>query len=178
MRHERGKNTGNLTGSFWRGDLLSRYASGTGVSVGKTKGEIEDLLIRYGAEQFVAGWSEDVAVIGFVFDGRHIKFELHLPDRQSDEFWYPPSRRTRRSKEAAHKAWEQGCRARWRALLLVIKAKLEAVECGISSIEMEFMPWTVIPGGGGETVGERVAPELSRAIETGNAPRLTLGGGA
>lgn len=55
-------------------------------------------------------------------------------------------------------AWEQGCRQRWRALALVIKAKLEAVESGITTFEEEFLAHIVMPDG--MTVGNHVRPTI------------------
>lgn len=62
----------------------------------------------------------------------------------------PTGRRTR-SDDAAEKAWEQATRQRWRALHLVVKAKLEAVESGITVFDDEFLAHIVLPDGG--TVG-------------------------
>ncbi len=111
----------------------------------------------------------------FFDEDRAIQFRLPLPDRDDSEFTRTPSLGNQRSQDAADKAWEQACRARWRALLLVIKAKLEAVEVGISTIEHEFLAWTVIPGDG-RTVGEAIGPQMQRAVDTGETPRLLLGG--
>jgi hypothetical protein len=59
-----------------------------------------------------------------------------------------------RTADAAEKAWEQVTRQRWRALALVIKAKLEAVTSGISTFEAEFLANTMLPDG--RTVGDVV----------------------
>jgi hypothetical protein len=158
------------------GFSMSRYANETAVSVEKTKAELERLLAKYSARQFVSGWDENQAVIGFVMCGRAIRFRLPLPDKGSEEFSRTPSGRRVRSKAVAEKAWEQACRSRWRALLLVVKAKLEAVECCISTFETEFMAWTVLPGDG-RTVAEAMGPQVRHAIEAGETPRLLLPGG-
>jgi hypothetical protein len=68
-------------------------------------------------------------------------------------------------------------RARWRALLLVIKAKLESVESGIATFEEEFMAQIVLPDD--QTVGQWVLPEVARIYETGRMPRSKqIGDGA
>lgn len=72
-------------------------------------------------------------------------------------------------------AVEAGCwwtanRQRWRALALVIKAKLEAVETGIVSFEQEFLPHLVLPNGG--TVHEWLAPQMEAVYDKGVMPRL------
>ncbi len=83
-----------------------------------------------------------------------------------------PGGRRQRSPEAARQAWEQACRQRWRALVLVVKAKLEAVETGITTFEQEFMAHIVLPDG--KTVGERVRGAIAQAYATGKTPRLLL----
>ena len=148
---------------------MSRYAKDTSVSVSNSKAEIERIIERYGAAQFMSGWSEDRAVIGFAMAGRQVRFVLEMPSKQADEFAKTPAGKDR-SPDAAYKAWEQACRQRWRALSLVIKAKLEAVESGISVFEDEFMANIVMPGG--RTVSEEIRPRIAEAYETGRMPAL------
>jgi hypothetical protein len=155
-----------------------RYASETTVSVARSKAEIEELLSRYGAGQFVSGWEttkQNVrAVIGFAVEGRQVRFELPLPAKSSEEFAKTPAGRKRRNPADQEKAWEQACRQRWRALALVVKAKLEAVETGITTFEQEFLAHIVIPGSG-KTVGEWIAPQIDAAYIHGKALKLLPG---
>lgn len=146
------------------------YAEKTSVSVAKTKADIEDLIQKAGAVQFVSGYKENMAVIGFSLANRQIRFVLPLPDKQDKEFWYTPERRNKRTEQQAHAAWEQACRSRWRALYLIIKAKLEAVESGISTVEREFFYDVVLPDG--KTIGEFMAPQLETVYTTGKMPNL------
>lgn len=146
------------------------YAEKTSVSVSKSKVDIEDLIQRYGADQFVSGYRDNMAIIGFSMAGRQIKFLLSLPDKQSREYWYTPGRGQRRTEEAARAAWEQACRSRWRALYLIVKAKLEAVEAGISTVEREFLYDIVLPDG--RTAGEWMAPQIEAAYQTGQMPPM------
>lgn len=146
------------------------YAGKTTVSVAKTKAEIEELIAKAGASQFVSGYSQNIALIGFTLDRRQIRFALPLPDKMETRFWYTPERKNKRSKEQAISAWEQECRSKWRALFLVIKAKLEAVEAGISTVEKEFFYDIVLPNG--ETVGQYMAPQIQNAYESGTMPPL------
>lgn len=154
---------------------MTRFAEGTSVSVEKTRAEIERLVVRYGANQFVTGFDGSQSMIGFGMRGRTIRFLLSLPDKNSKEFLHTPSKRFMRQPAEREKAWEQACRSRWRALLLVIRAKLEAVECGISTIEDEFMAWTVMPGG--QTVGDQLRGQIADQIASGAPARLMLTGG-
>lgn len=148
------------------------YAEKTSVSVAKTKADIEELIQKYGADQFISGYRNDVgvAVIGFTMSGIQIKFILPLPDKNNKEYWYTPGRGQKRSQEAATAAWEQSCRSKWRALYLIIKAKLQAVEDGISTVEREFFYDIVLPNG--NTVGEFFAPQIETAYQTGQMPPL------
>ena len=146
------------------------YAEKTSVSVAKTKADIEDLIQKAGAGQFVSGFKENMAVIGFTLDNRQIRFILPLPDKQDKTFWYTPERHSKRTEQQAYTAWEQACRSRWRALYLIIKAKLEAVESGISTIEREFFYDVVLPDG--RTIGEFMAPQIETAYKTGEMPPL------
>jgi hypothetical protein len=147
-----------------------RYASETSVPVEKTRAEIETTLNKYGADQF--GYAQDtsrgLASIQFRAHERHIRFVLKLPDRNDKAFTFTPKRREVRSPEDRYKAWEQACRQRWRALGLCIKAKLEAVECGISEFEDEFLAHIVLPGGG--TVSQLMRPQIDRAYISGEPP--------
>lgn len=147
-----------------------RFAENTSVSVEKSKAEIERILLRYGASGFGSLWSGSKAVIMFEMRGKRIKFELPLPDRQDEKFWRTPTRNIRRSQEDAHKEWEQSCRQLWRALALTVKAKLEAVESGISIFEEEFMAHIVMPDG--KTVGDHVLPWISVGYEKKQLPAL------
>lgn len=101
---------------------------------------------------------------------RQIRFLVPIPDKQDPKFWFTPERRTKRSEKQAYEAWEQACRSRWRALYLIIKAKLEAVESGISTIEREFLYDIVLPDG--KTVGEFMTPQIAAAYETGEMPPM------
>jgi len=70
----------------------------------------------------------------------------------------------------ATKRWEQACRQRWRALALVIKAKLEAVGSGISVFEEEFLANIVMPDG--STFGAYALPQIEHIYETRELPAL------
>ncbi|ASP30433.1 hypothetical protein CHH26_09520 [Qipengyuania flava] len=148
---------------------MSKYAADTSVSVSNSKAEIERIIERYGAAQFMSGWSQDRAVIGFAMEERQVRFVLQMPPRDGREFTKTPTGKDR-SDAAAYKAWEQACRQRWRALALVIKAKLEAVESGISIFEDEFMANIVLPSG--RTVSEEVRQSIAAAYETGQMQPL------
>lgn len=86
--------------------------------------------------------------MAFRLKGRHIRFALPLGSKLS----------------------KQRIDARWRALWLVVKAKLEAVDIGIISVEDAFLSDTVLPDR--QTVAEYMAPQIEAAYSTGNMPPL------
>ena len=75
---------------------------------------------------------------------------------------------------AQQSVWQQACRQRWRALLLIIPAKLEAAESGITTLGNELLANIVLPDGG--TVGQWLAPQVDEAYATGRmSPMLGAG---
>jgi len=149
--------------------VTARYAERTEVSSDRSRGEIEKTLKRYGATQFAYGWDRTGAVIAFVAHGRQIRFVLPLPDSDDREFTRTPTGRPRAAAQAEAE-YERAVRQRWRALSLVVKAKLEAVSAGIAVFEDEFLAYTVLPSG--ETVGQAVGPRVEEAYRTGQVPAL------
>lgn len=148
------------------------YAHDTKVSVHDSQAEIERILERYGADQFMRGWDQDRAVIAFRFEKRHVRLFVSLPPKA--DFNLTPTGKTRTSQQAIQEAWEQACRQKWRALKLVIQAKLEAVESGISTFENEFMANILLPDG--QTVGDWMGPQIEHAYQIGAMPPLLPSG--
>src|ERR1700720_2251451 len=107
---------------------MARFAASTRVSVDQTRTEIERTLSRYGATAFGYMTKAGQAIIGFEANERRMKITVPLPTGDSE-------------KE------KQEGRQRWRALLLVIKAKLESVESGIETLEEAFYANIVMPDG-------------------------------
>lgn len=152
------------------GKWLAKFAENTSVSSSQSRAEIERTLVKYGAGGFMYGWQESKALVGFTMNGKQIKFVLMLPDKNDREFTHTPSRGQRRTVEQQEAAYEQAVRQRWRALALVIKAKLEAVEAGITIFEDEFLAHIVLPDG--RTAGEYMVPQIEQAYATGRMPPM------
>ena len=148
---------------------MSIYAANTSVNVDKSKREIELILMRYGAEQFAYACSAKGATVGFRMRNRMIRLDLPLPGKDHESVALSPGGKLR-CDAAIEKAWEQACRQKWRALALIIKAKLEAIESGITSFDEEFLAYTLLPNG--QTVGAHTLPALAQAYETGETPAL------
>jgi len=109
-------------------------------------------------------------VIQFVMHDRRIKFVLPLPSKSSSEF--TQSKRGARDDHMAYKLWERATRQRWRALALVVKAKLESVEANIATFENEFLANIVMPNG--KTVSEMALPSIENAYKGVKVSQLLL----
>jgi len=149
--------------------MMARYAANTEVGIERTQLEIKSVLRRYGAERFVLAEEDKSASIGFTV--RHLVVRLDIPLPSVAEFMETETGRARK-RSVAEKVYEQACRQRWRALLLAIKAKLESVEVGLSTLETEFMPFIVMPDG--QTLGSHLMPKLIEAAESGRLPKSIL----
>lgn len=149
---------------------MARFAEDTKVTPEKSRAEIEATLSRYGATAFMFGTTQERAVIMFECRGRRVRFEIALPRPDDPEFIKTPNRGIVRSPQQRQQACEQAIRQRWRALALVIKAKLEAVETGITEFEEEFLAHIVLPNG--QTVGRWMLPQVAEAYERGTMPPL------
>jgi hypothetical protein len=103
---------------------------------------------KRGADQFMSGQDNDQAVLAFRLNGRHLRFTLPLGKGLT----------------------EQRIRSRWRALLLVIKAKLEAIDIGILTVEDAFLADIVLPDR--QTVAEVMRPQIEAAYASGQMPPL------
>lgn len=152
---------------------MARYAQGTEVSQDRSVAEIRATLRRFGAEAFMFGEEEGRGIVGFRMAGRHVRIQVALPQYMDDEFQLTPTGRER-SASAAAQAWEQAVRERWRALALVVKAKLVAVEEGVAAFDQEFLAYLVMPDG--STVGDHALPAVALAYESGRMPVRLLTG--
>jgi hypothetical protein len=151
----------------------ARYAENTQVSSDRSRAEIERILRRYGATAFAYGWDAEAATLMFEIANRHVMFRLPMPNPADEAFTLTPTGKGR-SSSAAEAAYEQAVRQRWRALALVIKAKLEAVAAGITTVEQEFLAHIVLPDG--RTVGQHTQPGIAAAYETGEMLPMLPGG--
>lgn len=149
---------------------MTKYAADTSVSSDRSRAEIERTLQRWGATQFMYGYDESKAIVAFTIKDRQVRFVLPMPDPNAHEFTHTPGRNMKRSPAQAREAWEQATRQRWRAMALVIKAKLEAVESGIVTFDAEFLAHIVLPNG--RTVGDEVVPSVAGAYQTHVMPVL------
>lgn len=140
--------------------MPSTFAQNTTVSIEKSRREIEAMLSKYGATKTLFGNDSEAgeSIVQFEKNSLRIRFVLKLPSITEKRF--DPSRLSRRdSATVRRELWEQGCRQKWRALVLSIKAKFETVENQIGVFETEFLANIVI-GDDSRTVSDVVVPQL------------------
>jgi hypothetical protein len=152
-----------------------RYAADTEVGPDRSRAEIERTLVRYGADAFGYAREGEAAVVSFRLAGRFVRIRVPLPARDDPAFTQYTQGKTTfpRSPNSARELYEKAVRQRWRALALVVKAKLETVASGISTIDREFLPDVVLPNG--QTVGDWTVPQIAAAYERGEMPKLLPG---
>jgi hypothetical protein len=127
------------------------YAAKTKVPSEKTRMDIERLVKKYGAKGFASGWHDGRAQVQFFAHNRHVRFTVSTANATAVQE-----------------------RERWRALLLLVKAKLVAVDAKIATFEEAFVGDIVLPETG-KTVWESVREPLRLAYETNKSLPL-LGG--
>ena len=147
------------------------YAAQTRVPISRTKTDIEELLGKHGATSFAYATEGDLSLVAFSMSGRRVQITLMM---LSIDDYARTAHKARQTAATQRSAWEQACRQRWRALLLIIRAELEAVESRTTTLESEFLADIVLPDGG--TVGRWLAPQVEEAYATNTMlPVLRVG---
>lgn len=146
------------------------YAENTSVPVEKSRAEIERLLSKHKCTKFMAGVDHEMhrATVQFQAHNRIVKFDIRLPDAKDPKYRRIKGSYLERNAAGVAKVVEQEERTRWRALLLVIKAKLEAVESNIATFEDEFLAHVLLPNQ--QTVAQYIGPTVAQIYETGRMP--------
>lgn len=147
------------------------YAARTRVSVEDTRREIEVLLTKAGADSIATVSEPHRAMVAFRIEKAAYRFTLPLPSvdqlREKRHMHVAPL-------GAMQKFREQVVRANWRALLLALKAHVEADRAGIVTLEVALMPFAILPGG--RIVAEEVLPRLAEMRSSGRSLPLLPGG--
>lgn len=139
------------------------YAANTEVAFERSIAEIITLIKRHNAMQIGQFEGEDFFAVQFKMSDRAIRFRLPIPTLS--EMPTHDGRRNALSVSQRQEKLSQARRSRGRALLLVIKAKLESVESGIETVEQAFLANVVMADG--QTLYERVAGPIAIEYQTG-----------
>ena len=143
---------------------MKRYAQGTPVTVASSRGEITGILAKHGCMTMAWGTEPTGDTLQFTLGGHLFRFRIDKPTpedvrkRDGGDYTYPHNVDWR---VKAEDEW----RRRWRAHVLLIKAKLEFIEGGDTTLEREFLPYTVLKSG----------QTISDLLEAGGLPLLEAG---
>lgn len=131
-----------------------RYAQGTDVPVSRSQDEIRDALRKLGADQI--GVMEGGGRGYVVFKIRDTLYRIASPEIKA--------------KRGASIEPEQ--RRRWRAIVLLVKARSVAIQEGITTVEREFLADAVMPDG---SVFADHSPRLiEQAYKDNGPPKLLM----
>lgn len=133
-----------------------RYAEDTKVPAGQSQDQIKALLRKAGADSIAVYESAEQSAIAFRLQERLYKVTVPI------------------SKAAKNPGQDE--RRAWRLLLLLLKAKCEAINEGATTVEREFLADMLMPDG--QTVGEWASPQLALAYKNGAMPTQLLIGGS
>jgi hypothetical protein len=151
----------------------SKYASRTDVSIERSEAEVKTTLRRYGCYDITAGEYHGQSFLIAHYAQRRLKIVVNMPPRSA--FEKNAAGNTMHPKQAMQ-AWEKECRRQWRVLVLLLKAKFEAVMASPEIFEYEFLAYIMDPATG-RTIGETIVPQIAGAYEGGEKPlQLQIGG--
>lgn len=138
--------------------MAYRFAQRTKVTVDASRSEIERFLRKAGADEFASGFTPEKAMIQFRARGYRVRMEIPLTEMA-------------RGKPVPIIDTEQ--RRRWRALLLVIKAKFAAIDSKVAEFAVEFLPYLVKRDQ--RTIAEEIASVGLGLVLDGRAKLLASG---
>ena len=144
------------------------YGKDTEVPFERSIAEIVGLVRKAGAQQIAQMEEPEHYTLQFRLAQRAIRFRVTFPTAAEVAAKKGP-------RQDAARFEAQWRRQRARALLLVIKAKLESVESGVETFEQAFLANVVLPGGG--TVHERVTDAIALEYRSSGGQQLRLSGG-
>jgi hypothetical protein len=124
------------------------YAARTDVPLDRSIDEIVRVLRKSGAERIARAEEPDRMAVQCFLNDRLLRFSIGLPDGP------------------------QARRQRGRALLLVIKAKIESIESGVETFDEAFLANIVTPDG--RTIAQWAVPQIETAYAEGKMPTQLL----
>jgi hypothetical protein len=156
------------------------YAAGTKVSIEGTQNHIRALVKRFGATDLGIAERGNGAIIAFriqITETEFRDFRIYIVFPEKEDFLWISSKDVakfrRRTREQIDEAWEQGCRAKWRALFRIVEAKFIAVSEGVETIEEAFFKDIVMSDG--RTMYEWAQPEVRAMYQNGRMPEIAPG---
>ena len=149
--------------------MSRRYAEGTAVPVDKSRGELTGMLTTHGCQRMAWATEPQADTLQFELGGQSYRFVIGRPTMDDVVAQYRADGRDWSRVYDPQSKVDAEWRRRWRAHVLLLKAKLEFVAAGDTTLEREFMPNLVVAGGR-QTLGEW--------LEHSKEGQLLIGAGA
>lgn len=146
------------------------YAEGTSVPIEKSMSEIVALIKKAGAQRVGQVEEPESIAVQFFMRDRMLRFRVRLtqPSEIPERMGNGQHRTAGQRRERAGQRSKQ----RVRALLLVIKAKLESVESEVETFEEAFLANVVMSDGA--TLYERVREPIAVEYQAGKPHPMLL----
>lgn len=124
-----------------------RFAEGTDVPVERSRGEITGILTTHGVQRQAWASEPEGDTLQFELDGHRFQFRIARPtvEEVRSDYRARGGDWTRVYDPAAKVAAEW--RRRWRANVLLLKAKLEFADGEASTVMRELMPYALLRDG-------------------------------
>lgn len=119
---------------------MKRYAEGTTVTVESSRAEISSILTKHGVIRQAWASEPEGDTLQFEMKGNVYRLRMARPTLADIHKMYPNA-----YNDVAKQSAEW--RRRWRANVLLLKAKLEFADGDATSIERELLPYTVLKDG-------------------------------
>lgn len=140
------------------------YAQGTKVGVMQTHMQIQTMLKKAGAFDFMTFSRAGKEGLAFLRDGIAYRLVATLPETEEEAKKWSAGGRL-----SGHESYVELERARrMRSLLLVVKARLTAMDDGIQTFEEAFFGDALTDND--QTVAERMVPRIKQAALSGHYP--------
>lgn len=142
--------------------MVARYAEGTKVPVESSRGEITGILAKHGVQRM--GWQTGPQGDELLFElsGHNYRFQIAKPTLDEVRLMHKADGKDWSRVYDPQAKVDAEWRRRWRANVLLIKAKLEFASGGDTTIEREFMPYMLV--GGRQTLAEFIESDKGVAL--------------
>lgn len=126
---------------------MTRYAEGTTVTVESSRGEISGILAKHGVVR--QGWfaEPDADTLQFELAGHVYRFRIVRPTLEEVRAAYIKAGGKWNLVYDQRAKVDAEWRRRWRANVLLLKAKLEFADGEASTVVRELMPYAVLVDG-------------------------------
>lgn len=118
------------------------YAEGTTVPINTSRAELTSIMIKHGVLKFGWMWDSQTGTDQLMFEIGGGQYRIDITKPTADDIYrkFPNHRDTEAKVDSEH-------RRRWRAAVLLLKAKMEFVDSGDTTLEREFLAYRLLPSG-------------------------------